>query len=344
MSAPRHSDSIHCACMMLDTRLGCSWRQSGKSLQQPCWSTDSKGTAMQKPGNAKTFVSGQMVHKIWERNLLALNFLCAYTRGQDRAYVYIQACAWSHRCVHTRAGMIWPTCAYTCGMIATVCAYTLMILLMCACTRGHDRAYACIYAKAWSIFCVHACMGIIIFVSAYTRGYDRASVCIYVWGNICMADMVASCQESPRQHFMSIFHVMQCTLSDHSPWYSQLAKHTQYIMHAHLWAPALGSSWEWSGRAWTNRVAQRMKKRKKQIFTWSILELIYNLHNPDSWTSLEKERIILQSVLRETQQGSPINFLIPEDFSFLLTDSNCGMEPFNDLIRSPRVHLWLETL
>jgi hypothetical protein len=86
-------------------------------------------------------------------------------------------------------------------------------------------------------------------------------------------------------------------------------------------------------------VAPRTKTTKQQIFTWSIIELIYSLHDLYSWTDPERERIILQSALRETQQGSPINFLIPEDFSFLLTDSNCGMEPFNDLIRSPRVHL-----
>jgi hypothetical protein len=33
-------------------RLGCSWQQSGESLRQSCFSTDSKGTAIQMPGDA----------------------------------------------------------------------------------------------------------------------------------------------------------------------------------------------------------------------------------------------------------------------------------------------------
>jgi hypothetical protein len=42
-----------------------SWQQSGEALRQPCFSTGSKGTAMQKPGNnAKAFGSSrQVVHK-----------------------------------------------------------------------------------------------------------------------------------------------------------------------------------------------------------------------------------------------------------------------------------------
>ena len=51
----------HAHC--LGTRLGCSWQQPGKFLKQPCFSTDSKRTAMQKPGYAKTFRLSQAVHK-----------------------------------------------------------------------------------------------------------------------------------------------------------------------------------------------------------------------------------------------------------------------------------------
>jgi hypothetical protein len=46
------------------TNFGRQWQQSGDSLKPPCFSTGSKGTAMQKPGNnAKAFRLSQVVHK-----------------------------------------------------------------------------------------------------------------------------------------------------------------------------------------------------------------------------------------------------------------------------------------
>ena len=47
------------------TKFRCSWPQSGDSLKQPCFSTDSKGTAMQKPGNkANAFGLREVVRKV----------------------------------------------------------------------------------------------------------------------------------------------------------------------------------------------------------------------------------------------------------------------------------------
>jgi hypothetical protein len=58
--------STKCARMhiFVSQGLGCSWPQSGKSLEQPCLSTDSKGSAIQKPGNAKTFSEDRWCPKI----------------------------------------------------------------------------------------------------------------------------------------------------------------------------------------------------------------------------------------------------------------------------------------
>jgi hypothetical protein len=47
--------NMHPIHVLWGTRLGCSWLQSGQFLRQPCFSTGSKGTIMQKPGNAKMF-------------------------------------------------------------------------------------------------------------------------------------------------------------------------------------------------------------------------------------------------------------------------------------------------
>jgi hypothetical protein len=59
----RHSDQLFGT--KEDTTFGRQWQQTGSALQQPCFSTESKGTAMQKPGNiAKAFgLSRQVVHK-----------------------------------------------------------------------------------------------------------------------------------------------------------------------------------------------------------------------------------------------------------------------------------------
>jgi hypothetical protein len=47
------------------TKLGRPWQQSGEALNSHAFSTGSKGTAMQEPGNnAKAFgLSRQVVHK-----------------------------------------------------------------------------------------------------------------------------------------------------------------------------------------------------------------------------------------------------------------------------------------
>jgi hypothetical protein len=58
----------------LGTRLGCSWQQSGKSLNPPYSNTDSKRTAIQKPGNnAKTFRISQVVAQKLRGKKVALN-------------------------------------------------------------------------------------------------------------------------------------------------------------------------------------------------------------------------------------------------------------------------------
>ena len=79
--------------------------------------------------------------------------------------------------------------------------------------------------------------------------------------------------------------------------------------------------------------------KKKQTFTWSILELVYTLHNVHSWTNLEAERNVLQSSLCEIQQDAPINAHIFEDLSLLHTQFDCCLEPFKDLVYSPLVHI-----
>ena len=64
-----------------------------------------------------------------------------------RAYVCIHVQARLRLCAHTRAGMIMPMCADTCG---------------------HERAH------------IQICVGMMAPMYAYKCGHDRACLCIYV--------------------------------------------------------------------------------------------------------------------------------------------------------------------
>ena len=61
-------------------------------------------------------------------------------------------------CVHIRAGMIAPMCAYM---------------------RRHDRACVCIYVQAWLRWHVHIQAGMIAHICEYTRGRMIAPICAY---------------------------------------------------------------------------------------------------------------------------------------------------------------------
>ena len=86
-------------------------------------------------------------------------------------------------------------CACTCGMIAPT------IMPMCAYTCRHNRAYLCMYARAWaSLSCVHAGVHLMVLrctctrlacLTMYTYSHARARLHLYV--HICAEKIAPMC-------------------------------------------------------------------------------------------------------------------------------------------------------
>ena len=82
--------------------------------------------------------------------------------------------------MHTSVGMLTLLCAHACmGIIEPLIAYT----------RGHDRAYVCIYAWTLPRLCVHILAahvriraGMMALLCAYACRHDCTVVCICVQG------------------------------------------------------------------------------------------------------------------------------------------------------------------
>ncbi len=160
------------------------------------FSTGSKGTAMQKPGNdAKAFGSSrQVVHKHGELNV----FRKTWYSSPDLVIEQIEKSGTSQ----TRACMIAPMCAYKCEHVhAYVWVYVSKglrkgvhilagtITPMCAYTWANDSTHVYIFLQAWLRPCVHiGAVMIMPYVCIYACRHDHAYVCIFVqaWSRLCV--------------------------------------------------------------------------------------------------------------------------------------------------------------